>query len=114
MKNLLFILTVLLCTVSCSKEESATPTQPILSFPELLVSCEWQTGGEIVKFYKNNTFTRTGPTRFLSGTYAATNTTLNQRYSTGGEFYLSNIIVSNDTIYGDLLQSKKHMYLVKL
>jgi hypothetical protein len=117
MKNLLFILTVLLCTVSCSKE-NVSPTVVKLTLPELLVSHEWFRGSDIMVFKTNNTFTRTFTLtgKFATGTYNATNTTLNLNQTNGSSNAFINVKISNnqDTIYVDIDKNNTNIaYLTK-
>lgn len=117
MKNLLFILTVLLCTVSCTKE-NVSPTVAKLALPELLISHEWFRGEDVMVFKSNKTFTRTytRTSKFATGTYNATNTTLNLLETDGFANAFTNVRISNnqDTIYVDLDSKNKNItYLTK-
>lgn len=117
MKKLLFILTVLLCTVSCTKE-NVSPTVAKLALPELLISHEWFRGSDIMVFKSNKTFTRTYTStgKFATGTYVATNITLNLLQTDGFSNAFTNVRISNnqDTIYVDLNNENKGItYLTK-
>ncbi len=122
MKKLLFILTVLLCTISCTKENvspsTLKPTVVKLALPELLVSHEWFRGSDIMVFKTNKTFTRTFTLtgKFATGTYNVTNTTLNLLQTNGSSNAFTNVKISNnqDTIYVDIDKNNTNIaYLTK-
>ena len=121
MKKILFILTVLLCTVSCTKTTvsptAVTPPVTTLSLPDLLVSTEWLQGNDIMTFNTNKSFSRLyfNDNKFVTGTYTATNTTLILNYPNNTSVYTNvTITPGQDSIYIDINSTNKNiLFLTK-
>jgi hypothetical protein len=105
MKNLLFILTVLLCTVSCSKKKNVQPIQnKQFDWNEQLKQCNKYTNwnNDTYLFVNNTTLQITGKNVKYSGNYTIiSNNVLNTNiyYSTWVSNTYNNCIKSNDSIY---------------